>query len=93
MNDRKASAKAFPNVITALHLLQLLPVTSASVERANSGLKFVKTDRRNRMGESRLNSLLLLFMHRDIEVQVDKVVDIFVCRKPRRLLLVNPMEA
>ena len=71
----------FENLVTMLHLLLLTPVTSASVERANSALKFVKSDRRNRMGEGRLNSLLLLFMHKDISTEVDEVVNISVKRR------------
>ena len=61
------------------------------MERANSSLKLVKTDRRNKVGESRLNGLLLLFLHKYIQLQVDKVVDTFVRRNPRRLLLANPI--
>ena len=38
-----------------------------------------------------VDSNLLLFLHKDIQLQVDKVVDTFVRRKPQRLLLVNPM--
>ena len=34
------------------------------------------------MGQDRLNALLLLFVHRDIEI----VVDLFVTRHPRRRL-------
>ena len=69
----------------------LLPVTATSVERANSALKFVKTDRQNRMGDERLNALLLLFMHKDIDIDLDRVVDIFASRRPRRMLFTNPL--
>ena len=65
-----------------LHLLLLTPVTSASVERENSALKFVKSDRCNGMGEGRPNALLLLFMHKDISIEVEEVVNIFAKRKP-----------
>ena len=54
-------------------------------------MKFVTSDRRNRMGEGRLNALLLLFMDKDISIEVENVVDIFVRRKPRRLLLADSM--
>jgi hypothetical protein len=53
---------SYPNVIRALQLLLLLPVTSASVERSNSALGFVKTSRRSTMKEDRLNSLLMVFL-------------------------------
>ena len=53
----------FPNVTTMLGVTLLAPVSSATVERANSALKFVKSDRRSTMGEERLNALLLSFIH------------------------------
>ena len=75
-----------------LHLLLLTPVTlTASVEKADSALKFVKSDGSNRMGEERLNALILRFMHNDMSIEVEKVVNIFVRRKPRRLLLADSM--
>ena len=48
LNDTRASMRTFPTLITSLHPLHLMPVTSASVERANSALKFVKTYWRTR---------------------------------------------
>ena len=82
----------FPNVYTPLHFLLLIPVTSATVERANSALKFVKTEKRSRMGECRLNASVLLFVHKDTEVDLDKVPDIFMTKKARRMTLSNPLE-
>ena len=69
----------------------MTPVTAATVERANSVLKFVMSDGRSRMVEDRLNALLLLFIHKDIDIDFDKVVDIFAKRKSRRMLLLNPV--
>ena len=47
---------------------------------------------RSNMGQERLNALLLLFIHRDIELNYEKVVDIFARRNNRRMLLINPVE-
>ena len=91
LNHPRVSSMTFPNIVSILNLMLLLPVTSAGVERANSALKFIKTDRRNRMQESRLNALLLLFMHKDIEINIDKVIDIFSRKKARRMLMTNPV--
>lgn len=41
-------------------LLSALPPTQVSVERLFSALKFIRSDRRNRMGERLLNSILFL---------------------------------
>ena len=83
---------SYPNVIRALQLLLLLPVTSASVERSNSALGFVKTSRRSTMKEDRLNSLLMVFCHKDLaeKLDLDKVVQRFASAHPRRILLSNP---
>jgi len=68
------------------------PITTATVERSNSSPRFVKTVYRNNMGEERLNALLLLFIHRDIELNHEEVVAIFARRNSRRMLLINPLD-
>jgi hypothetical protein len=82
----------FPNVHTMLRLLLVTPTTAATVERSHSSLRFVKTAYRSNMGEDRLNALLLLFIHKDIELNYEKVVDIFARRNSRRMLLLNPLD-
>ena len=91
LNHGRVSSKNFPNISTVLHLLLMTPVTAATVERANSALKFVKSDGRSRMVEDRLNAVLVLFIHNDIDIDFDKVVDIFAKRKSRRMHLLNPV--
>lgn len=81
----------YPNIHTVLHHLLLSPVTSAGVERANSSLKFVKSVHRSTMTEGRLNALLLLFVHRDIPLDLDKIVDAYAAKHPRRMLFINPL--
>lgn len=85
--------KQFPNMATILHLLLLCPVTSASVERSNSSLKFVKNVYRSTMGDDRMNALLLLFIHKDIAVNIDTVIDMYASRHPRRMLFLNPLDS
>ena len=46
-------------------VIGVAPVTSATVERSNSSLRFVKSGFRSTMRENRLNALLLLFIHKD----------------------------
>ena len=43
--------KQFPNICTILKLLIIIPVTTATVERGNSSLKYIKTDLRSTMGQ------------------------------------------
>ena len=77
-------------IVKIIHLL-LTSVTSAGVERANSALKFVKNAFRSTMGEDRFNALVLMYVHKDIELDLDKIIDIFARRHPRRMILFNPL--
>ena len=83
--------KLFPNITWILHLLLVIPVTSANVERANSSLKFIKTDLRSTMSQDRLNALLLLYIHQAIPLDVHAVADRFARAHPRLMLFINPM--
>ena len=84
------NAMAYPNVTRILHLLLVIPVTTATVERSNSALKIIKTDLRNRMTQERLNALILLYVHKTITIDYERVLDRFAKAKPRRLLLLDP---
>ena len=77
----------FPNVLQVLKLLLVTPVTTASVERANSALGFVKSDHRSTMSEGRLNALLRLDVHKDIQLDFEEVVTAYGHKHPRRMLL------
>ena len=79
----------FPNVLQVLKLLLVTPVTTASVERANvnSALGFVKSDHRSTMSEGRLNALLRLYVHKDIQLDFEEVVTAYGHKHPRRMLL------
>ena len=51
----------FPNIARILSIILTAPAMSASVERANSALRYGKTDFRSTMSEDRFNVLLLLY--------------------------------
>ena len=44
---------------------------------------------RSTMGEKRLTSLALLNVHREIKLDLDKVIDRFALKHPRRMFLVD----
>jgi len=69
---------------TLIELMLTIPCTTASVERSLSGLRLLKTCLRNRCGEESLSAVALMFLHRDIQVDYDEVVDDFLRRKQRR---------
>ena len=91
LTDPRVCPVMFPNITKILYLLQLVAVSSSGVERGNSYLKYIKRASRSTMGEDRLNALLLLYVHRDIEINVDEVVDMYARRHPRRMLFLNPL--
>ena len=72
----KNTKEIFPNVTRVLSILLTTTATNTSVERANSALRHIKTDFRNMMGEEHLNALLLVYIHRDIFLDYDKIIDI-----------------
>ena len=81
----------FPNIVRILSIILTTPATSDSVERANSALRYVKTDFRSTMSEDRFNALLLLFVHRNIRLDYKKFLDMSAVHYPRRMVLKNPL--
>ena len=66
----------------------LCPVTSAGVERANSSLRYIKNVYRSTMT---VDTIIGLFIHRDIKLDYDAIVDMYGNRHPHRMLFVNPL--
>ena len=84
--------KLFSNVYTCLHVLSVMPVSTAAVERSHSSLKIVKSKLQSRMGEGRLNALMLLYVHKDIELDYNKIIDRYAKKYPRRMRFSNPLQ-
>lgn len=74
----------FPNVFRLLKIYNVIPITTADVERSFSKMKQLKTDDRNTTGEERLNGLMFLSIHRDTEVNFEEFIYEF--RKGKRRL-------
>jgi len=68
------------------------PVTSATVKRNNSSRRFAKSGFRSIMREDRLNTLLLLFIHKDIALDYDAIIDDYAKRNQRRMTFINPLQ-
>ena len=83
--------KLFPNIFLCLYLLMVVPVSTAATERSHSGLQIVKTKLQSTMGQQRLNAPMLLYIHKDIQINYPKIIDIYANRYPRRMLLKNPL--
>lgn len=67
----------FPNITKLLVMLAVRPVSTAPSERSFSIFKRLQTYLRNRTGKDRLVRLALVSVHRNIEINTDKVVDDF----------------
>lgn len=76
----------FPTIHKILKIAASLPVSVASSERSFSTLRRLKTYLRNTVCQPRLNGLALLNIHRDLEVSVEKILDL-LSTSPRRLRL------
>jgi len=83
---------AVPNITKILHLLLITAVTLCGVERANSSLRFVKSSLRSSMGEDRFNALMLLYVHKNIDLKVEQIITTHAHKHPRRMLLLNPLD-
>jgi hypothetical protein len=57
---------------------------SATAERSFSVLRRLKTYVRSTMNNDRLSSLVLMHIHRDFSMDLDKVMEKFVSAKTRR---------
>jgi hypothetical protein len=57
----------------------ILPVATATVERAFSAMKIIKTDLRNKMNDDWMNHSMLCYIERDIfaSIEDDKILDYF----------------
>ena len=75
------SVKSYPNITTLLRIFATLPVTTASAERTFSCLRLLKTYLRSVMAEARLNGLTSMYIHRDICVDPEGIVDILASKR------------
>lgn len=78
-------AKMFPNISVVLQIMATLPISTAEAERCFSKLERTLTAIRASMEEGRLESLLLLQIHRDLTPSIDSVINQFAAVSARRL--------
>ena len=72
-----------------LQIVLVMPATNATSERSFSALRRVKSYLRNTMGQERLNSLMVLHVHKELtdELNLKDVANEFVSRCESRLTL------
>ncbi|XP_009758469.2 uncharacterized protein [Nicotiana sylvestris] len=81
--------KTWEFVYLLVKLSLILPVATATVERAFSSMKFIKNDLRNRIGDDFLNDCLVCFIEDEIfeSVSNDAIIDRFQNMTTRRVQL------
>jgi hypothetical protein len=79
----------FPLVYRLIELALLLPVATATVERAFSAMKIIKTELRNKMTDGWLNDLMLCYIEREIFKGLDlqQIKKAFQNKKNRQMQL------
>ena len=77
----------YPNLKVILRILCTLPVTSCECERSFSLLRRLKTYLRSTMSEERLNGLAMMAIHKNHQLNVEHVIDIYAHKHARRIRL------
>ena len=96
--DRVASTlalvdqEAFVNIFEILQILATIPISSSSCERSISSLRYLKNYLRNTMSHERLNGLALMYTHRDMNLDLDRIIDLFANLHPRRMRMANILQ-
>lgn len=84
---------SYPNIYAALKILGTIPITTCECERSISVLRRLKTYLRGTMKQERMNGLALLHVHRDLELDLEKIVDLFAMKHPRRIEMINVLDS
>lgn len=79
----------FPNIYVLLQIFGTIPVTTSTAERSFSSLRRIKTYLRNTMGQARLNGLALANIHKERDIDIENVINIFSKKKTRRMSMSN----
>ena len=83
----------FPNIYCSLKILGTIPVTTYECERSISSLRRLKTYLRSTMGEERLNGLAALYVHNNIPVDLEKIIDNFARKRSRGMTMINILDS
>jgi len=86
---KKCDSSRFPNFLVLFKIGCTLPITSCECERSFSIMRRLRSWLRASMMMDRLSNLALMNIHRDVSVDYDNAVKIFMELHPRRILLKN----
>ena len=89
----QTDALSYPNIYAALKIIATVPITTSECERSISVLRRLKTYLRGTMKQDRMNGLALLHVHRDTRIDINKVIDMFALKHPRRMEMINILDS
>ena len=81
----------FPSIKKVMIILLTTPATTASVNRATSTHCFIKTDCRSTMSDNCFNALVLLYVHLDIKLDYNRIIQMYANNYICRLLVINSL--
>lgn len=76
----------YPNIQVMLKVLLIMPVSTATVERSFSGLRRLKNYMRSSMTNGRLTGLALMHVHKNRNIDIDRVIKSFDASGHRRIV-------
>jgi hypothetical protein len=76
----------FPLVYRLIELALILPVATATIERAFSAMKIIKTDLRNKMGDEWMSHCMICYIERDIFASIEdrQIIEHYQATRTRR---------
>ncbi len=82
------SEAAYHYVYRIIHILLTMPATSATCERSFSSMRRIKSYLRSTMTGERLSNLGVLHIHRDMDIDIDRFINMFASVKCRNLYFI-----
>eukprot|EP00112_Aurelia_sp_Birch-Aquarium-sp1_P013364 Seg2834.3 transcript_id=Seg2834.3/GoldUCD/mRNA.D3Y31 product="52 kDa repressor of the inhibitor of the protein kinase" protein_id=Seg2834.3/GoldUCD/D3Y31 len=76
---------SYPNIYASLKIMATVPITTCTCERSISVLRRLKTYLRSTMKQERMNGLALLHIHREMNLNIEKLINMFASQYPRRM--------
>ena len=72
-----------PGIYALLQIFATVPVSTATAERSFSALKLLKTYLRSTMVQDRISSLALIYIHKDLKIDIENIIDKFALQSRR----------
>lgn len=75
--QKALTLNVFPSLFKLFQVALSLPISSATCERSFSAMRKIKTWLRTSMLQDRFNNSSILYIENDLNIDVEKIIDIF----------------